>query len=143
MLSRTLCDLRHYFNFVDMLQQPVETSAARACADCGEPISDRADKKFCSDYCRNAYHNKQNGGATHYVRHVNSSLRKNRKILQTLNPNGKIKLPKKKLLDEGFNFDFHTNTSTTRKGATYYFCYEHGYLPLDGDWLMLVEREYD
>ena len=52
-------------------------------------------------------------------------------------------MPRKRLVKEGFNFDYYTNTSTTRKGDVYYFCYEHGYLELDANWLMLVEREYN
>lgn len=29
----------------------------KKCLECGEKIVGRADKKFCNDYCRNAYNN--------------------------------------------------------------------------------------
>ena len=32
----------------------------RECLECREPVKGRVDKKFCSDYCRNAYNNNVN-----------------------------------------------------------------------------------
>ena len=32
----------------------------KQCPECGGNIIGREDKKFCSDYCRNAYNNKVN-----------------------------------------------------------------------------------
>ena len=29
----------------------------RNCLECKDPVKGRIDKKFCSDYCRNAYNN--------------------------------------------------------------------------------------
>ena len=33
------------------------------CPECGDKLKGRADKKFCSDACRNAYNNKLNSDA--------------------------------------------------------------------------------
>jgi len=113
----------------------------RGCIQCGKALHGRTDKKFCDDYCRNAYNNKQNSDQNNYVRNINNTLRKNRRILEmVLPPEGMTKLPKKKLLDQGFNFRFHTHQYTNKKGDIYYFCYEYGYLPLEGDWVLLVKR---
>lgn len=108
--------------------------------ECGEKIVGREDKKFCSDYCRNAFNNKLNKDSNNLVRNVNNSLRKNYRILQELNPEEKTKTSKSKLLAKGFNFDYFTNIYTTKTGTVYYFVYDQGYLPLDGDYYALVKR---
>ncbi|QSE95902.1 DUF2116 family Zn-ribbon domain-containing protein [Fulvivirga lutea] len=113
----------------------------KECIECGTKIFGRNDKKFCSDQCRNSYNNRLNSDSNNYIRKVNNTLRKNRRILEKLTPNGKSKAPKAKLLEHGFDFNFHTNTYITKAGATYYFCYEYGYLELENDWLALVKRD--
>ena len=113
------------------------------CLECNEPIKGRADKKFCSDTCRNAFNNNFNRDSTNLMRRVNRTLRKNRLILSNLNPNGKSKATKRTLLKNGFNFDYHTNTYSTKNGKTYYFCYEQGYLPLDNEiYALVIKQEY-
>ncbi len=113
----------------------------KQCPECAEPIRGRTDKKFCSDLCRNAYNNKLNSCKTGYLRSVNSILRRNRKILETLVPEQTAKATKSKLLQKGFDFSYHTNAYTTKKGDTYFFCYEYGYLPLGKEYLFLVKRK--
>jgi hypothetical protein len=112
----------------------------RTCPDCGEVIKGRADKKFCSDSCRNNYNNKLNSDTTNYVRKINNILRRNRRIIEELTPNDKAKMHKSKLLEKGFDFSYYTNIYKTQKGVMYYFCYEYGYLPLENDFYFLVKR---
>ena len=116
-------------------------STNKVCLECGKPIQGRHDKKFCDDLCRNAYNNKLNSDANKIIRNINNTLRKNRRILAELNPNGKTKVTKDKLLFHGFDFNYFTNTYTTKAGTVYYFCYEQGYLPLEGDLYALVVRQ--
>jgi hypothetical protein len=115
----------------------------RYCLECGDKIKGRSDKKFCNDQCRNGYNNRQKSDANAMVRRINHILRRNRHILEELVPpeKGKISLPQGRLLDEGFNFSYHTHTYITKNGHTYVFCYEYGYLPLENDYYMLVKRE--
>ncbi|UII20348.1 DUF2116 family Zn-ribbon domain-containing protein [Fulvivirga ligni] len=113
----------------------------KECLECGTKIFGRADKKFCSDLCRNAYNNKLNSDSNNYIRSVNATLKKNRKILNQLNPNGKSKTHRDRLVEKGFDFNYYTNTYTTKAGAIYYFCYEYGYLPLDNNFFALVKRD--
>ena len=101
----------------------------------------RADKKFCDDQCRNAHYNSLNKDATNYVRKVNNILRKNRRILKSLNVGEKPKVKKDKLMALGFQFQFHTNIYTTKTGKQYFFCYEQGYLELGNDWLALITKK--
>ncbi|MGB5700512.1 MAG: DUF2116 family Zn-ribbon domain-containing protein [Muriicola sp.] len=114
----------------------------KQCLECGDPIKGRVDKKFCSDYCRNAYNNKLNKDSKNLVRNINNRLRKNYRILDSFPlKEGKTKTTKTRLLDKGFDFDYLTNLYTTKKGTTYYFVYDLGYLPLENDYYMIVKRE--
>ena len=114
----------------------------KKCLDCGSEIKGRADKKFCSDYCRNAYHNQANKDSNNLIRNTNNRLRKNYRILDSFTlKDGKTTTPKAKLLDKGFDFDFITSLYTTKKGTVYFFVYDLGYLPLDNDFYMIVKRE--
>lgn len=108
------------------------------CLECGEAIRGRSDKKFCSDQCRTSYNNQLKQESNVLIKKVTYTLRKNRRILMNLNPNGKTKIHKKTLLDMGFNFNYYTNIYKTKTGNTYYFCFEHGYLPVDDGFLALV-----
>lgn len=111
------------------------------CLDCGEVLHGRADKKFCNDQCRNNYNNQLNSNASNLVRNINNILRRNRRILEELNPAGKTKTTLQKLASKGFNFEYFTSLYQTQKGSTYHFCYEYGYLPLDNDEFLLVKKE--
>jgi len=113
----------------------------KECLECKEPFKGRSDKKFCGDYCRNIYNNRKNSDSNKTVRNINNTLRKNRRILEKLNPEGKAKVHRMKLLDEGFNFNFYTNIYTTQNKKQYTFCYDQGYLEIDGDYYILVHKE--
>ena len=112
----------------------------KECLECKKKIVGRIDKKFCSDYCRNAYNNRLNKDSNNLVRNTNNRLRKNYRILQELNPDKKSKTTKSKLLSLGFDFDLITNIYTTQKGTIYYFVYDQGYLPLENEYYALVKR---
>jgi hypothetical protein len=113
----------------------------KTCLECGKPVFGRQDKKFCSDGCRNLYNNKTKAATNNYVRNVNNILAKNRRILAELNPDGKRKLHKDKVLKKGFNFDYHTGTYTTKAGDVYHYCYEQGYLMLNDGFMLIVLRD--
>lgn len=120
-------------------------TAERFCLSCSKSLKGRTDKKFCDDYCRNAYNNRQNSDQNNYVRNINNILRKNRRILETSIPAGEgmAKVFKVKLANQGFNFKYHTHQYMNKKGDTYYFCYEYGFLPLEGDRVLIVQRKDD
>ncbi|MEM9931639.1 MAG: DUF2116 family Zn-ribbon domain-containing protein [Bacteroidota bacterium] len=113
----------------------------KQCAVCGTPITGRADKRFCSDQCRSAHHNTQNSSTTKFVRNINGILRKNRRVLAELNPNGKARVHRDKLTEKGFRFSYYTNVYETKSGNTYHFCYDQGYIELDNDYFTLVVRQ--
>jgi len=112
----------------------------RRCLDCGTPLIGRADKKFCDDGCRSNYNNRRRRAELGYLRKVNGILKRNRQILETLNPAGKTKVKWRILVQRGFDFQYITDMYETSAGAQYRFCYEYGYLLLNGDEVLLVKR---
>ena len=115
--------------------------AERTCLECGVKLNGRKDQKFCSDYCRNTHNNRLNEDATKLMQRINRILRKNRRILESLNPQGKKTVDAITLAEEGFNFHYYTNIYTTQKGTVYYFCYEQGYAKLENDQYFLVQKQ--
>lgn len=112
------------------------------CLECGQHIKGRSDKRFCDDSCRNAYNNRLNSDQVNLVRNVNNILRKNRRVLlETLNGEGMVKIPRDKLKQAGFDFKFHTHTFVNSKGQIYHFIYEMGYLQLENDWMLIVQKK--
>ena len=114
----------------------------RTCLQCGRTIKGRSDKKFCDDSCRNNYNNVLKAHANNYMRNINNTLSRNRRILEEVLPANEEmgKTNKQKLSDAGFQFKYHTHTYTNKKGNVYYFCYEFGYLSLENDWYLVVRR---
>jgi hypothetical protein len=111
------------------------------CLECHEKIVGREDKKFCSDGCRNAYNNKMNKDHTNLMRNINNKLRKNYRVLSELNPEGKTKTTKNKLISKGFDFELMTSVYTTKTGNTYYFVYDQGYMAVENEGYVLVKKE--
>lgn len=120
-----------------MIDQP------KNCLACDKPVKGRTDKKFCDDLCRNKYNNQLKAGSNNYVRNINNALGKNRRILEGLLPEGNEiwKITKEKLLQEGFTFKYITHIYRNKKGTTYFFCYDHGYVLLENDWCLVVRQK--
>jgi predicted nucleic acid-binding Zn ribbon protein len=115
----------------------------KVCLQCGKAIRGRSDKKFCDDYCRNNYNNQVKAHSNNYIRNINNTLSKNRRILEQILPASEemSKTTKAKLIQQGFTFKYITHTYVNKKGNTYFFCYDYGYLPLDNDWYLIVKRK--
>lgn len=117
--------------------------AQRTCMYCGEALRGRSDKKYCSGECRNGYHNHLASVSDAFMREVNKVLRKNRRVLAELTPDGKANVREDRLLDRGFSFRYHTHARRTKDGREYRFCYEYGYLEFKPGWYVLVRRDSD
>ena len=121
----------------------VPAEEVRNCLSCGDKLKGRIDKKFCNDYCRNNYNNhiKSRGGGQKIVKAINTSLLKNRKILESLVVDQTGKTNREKLLALGFQFKYLTHNYTTKAGKIYSYCYDYGYLPIGNDWFLVVKRK--
>ena len=113
----------------------------KSCEECGSILVGRIDKRFCSDQCRNSFNNRLNSDVTNHIRNINNALRRNRRILMELNPQGKVRTSREKLLMKGFDFGHYTSSYITKEGAQYFYCYEQGYLPIDRDYYLLVVKK--
>src|SRR5689334_15205385 len=114
----------------------------RLCLECNKPLKGRIDKKFCNDYCRNIYNNKVKLEESTYVRQINQVLKRNRRILEEmLGKDGMSRQSKSNFINKGFHFKYHTHQYINKKGNIYYFCYEYGFLPLEGDWYLIVRKK--
>lgn len=113
----------------------------KQCEQCGEEFMGRVDKRFCSDHCRSTYNNHVNRETANFVRNINSILRRNRRVLEELNPQGKARVHRDKLLDRGFKFSYFTNEYVTKSGNTYRFCYDQGYVEAEHGYFTLVVRQ--
>lgn len=113
----------------------------RFCLNCEKPIQGRLDKKFCDDSCRNTFNNQQSAGKVNLIRNVNNSLKKNRNILESLIPENEelAKTTRERLTRAGFSFKYFTHTYQNKKGNSYRYCYDYGYLELEGDWFLIVK----
>lgn len=113
----------------------------RKCLECDEPLRGRADQKFCSDACRNAFNNQKLGSTTNNMRKINRILKKNHSILKDLNPDEKTTTYKSVMVKRGFNFNHFTHIYKTRNGRVYYFCYDQGFSALENNKFLLVKKE--
>ena len=117
----------------------------KKCLACDKTLRGRVDKKFCNDYCRSNYNNLQKikDKPDEYVKQVNNTLLKNRKILAAVLPeqDEMAKTTLDKLIQKGFVFKYHTHTYKNKKEQTYFFCYDYGYLSLSENWFLVVRRK--
>lgn len=115
----------------------------RKCLNCQKAIQGRSDKKFCDDYCRNHFNNHLKADKYQVVRSINHALKRNRKILEfALSSVGEtVRISREQLLLKGFQFKYHTHRFVNKKGDTYIYCYDYGYLKLDSEWFLVVRAK--
>lgn len=107
-------------------------STEKTCPACGRIVSGRANKIYCDDNCRNNYYYRIYSDQLLLVRNVNAVLLRNRMILRTLNPFGRITVPKRSLVEKNFDFNYFTGIRMTKKGKSYHVVYDRAYA-VNGD----------
>ncbi len=101
------------------------------CLYCSEQVKGRAGKKFCTPYCKSAYHYKINAHKEDSLfKKIDKQLKNNRKLLKRYNKAGLASVRKGTLIAEGFNPKYFTHYWKNKKGQVYLFCYEFGFLAL-------------
>lgn len=99
------------------------------CLDCKTELIGRQGKKFCNQYCKSAYHYKNNKETENtFYEDILKQLRLNRKLLKNFNKAGKAIIRKEELLKEGFDPSKFTHYWKNKKGDVYLFCFEFGFL---------------
>lgn len=112
----------------------------KICLNCGKTVLGRIDKKFCDDQCRNTFNNQQYAVTNNLIRNINHALKKNRNILESMIPSGQelFKTNRDRLLSAGFQFKYYSHCFQNKKGNQYHYCYDYGYLALEGGWFLVV-----
>jgi len=115
----------------------------KLCLTCNKPIKGRTDKKYCDDYCRNSYNNQMQSTSNSYMRHINRLLHKNRRILADFVPekSSQAKTSYEELLERGFLFKYCTHQVANKKGNSYHYCYDYGYLAISELNYLVVRRK--
>lgn len=117
------------------------------CLECDETLRGRIDKKFCSDSCRSAYHNRLGGKSSPMIKVIDHQLKKNREILKqlfcqigTLKEKNEFIITTDQISIYGFVFDFYTHKRVF-DGDEYLFCYDYGYNKLDEERIHLIKHD--
>lgn len=101
----------------------------KTCPACKEKFEGRSNKVFCSLYCKSAYnYEKDKNKPPTRFKIVDKQLKLNRKLLAKYNKAGKATIRQEILIKEGFDPKTITNWWKNKKGDTYLFCYEYGFL---------------
>jgi hypothetical protein len=110
------------------------------CLHCSEPIkSGRADRKFCSDACKNEYHNAQKIGEHAEIKKITLALKKNRRILKSmLGNNNELYVVREELVRRGYDFDFHTHHVTSSANNEFILCFNYGYRVMENGRFKIV-----
>jgi predicted nucleic acid-binding Zn ribbon protein len=99
----------------------------RHCMNCGKTLSGRPDKLFCSQRCKNEWHNRINGMEKRRRDRTFAILWKNYKILELMADSGMRETDMSSLSACGFNPDFITGFRKLRNGRADYFCFDIAY----------------
>lgn len=109
-----------------MIKKRLIAFAMGTCIYCQQTFKGRSDKKYCSVDCKNAFNNERRAKEEANICLVNKQLRKNWKIIKTMNPQGMSTVRKSYLVSMGFQFKYFTHIFKSMKGAVYFFCYDVG-----------------
>lgn len=113
----------------------------KQCLYCNKTIRGRSDKKFCKDYCRNYYNQRQKVKDGEAEKKINQILSKNKRVLQQISEEGNyVSVPKERLLSMGFDQRFCTEVHFTKSNTACFFCYEYGLLFSSGNLAIVFER---
>jgi hypothetical protein len=113
------------------------------CIECGSSITrgSRPDKRFCSDKCKNDYHNTLKIANAREIRQILAILKRNRAILKAaLGEKPEVVVPREFLLKKGFEFDYHTHHVISQyKQYEFIFSFNYGYRVVEKDLYKVVK----
>lgn len=120
----------------------IDTTTKMNCIFCQKIIRGNENKKFCSNACKNSFHNAKRKQEMRQIGAIINILRTNRNILaKLLRDRETLKLSSQRLLDQGYIFRYHTHRRVNKgDGREYIFCFDYGYTELNSGWHMIVKR---
>ena len=111
------------------------------CLKCGLPLVGRADKKYCDDGCRNAYHNARMMDANRICRPYHRSLKQNYGLLAEHLHSGQDVVHKDELLLAGFDPKFTTCMELLHDGTMCYGLYDLEYFEQNGRYIKIRKAQ--
>jgi|SRR5579872_1023807 len=121
----------------------ISTTSAYTCIECGNPIArgSRPDKRFCSDKCKNDYHNAIRIANAREIQNILAILKRNRAVLKAvLGDKPEVIVSREHLLKKGFEFDYHTHHVISHfKQNEFIFSFNYGYRVLEKDSYKVVK----
>ncbi|MDA8595598.1 MAG: hypothetical protein ACPGR7_06355 [Flavobacteriaceae bacterium] len=114
----------------------------RGCAECGHKLVGRTDKKFCNDYCRNAFNNKRYRKEHHVKRQIQGVLNLNYGILKGICEQEAVtESSVQDLRSKGYQMQFFTNLSLTGEGEVLRQCFDMGLLTKENGQLYVINMK--
>ena len=107
------------------------------CLQCGLPLVGRADKKYCDDGCRNAYHNARMMDANRICRPYHRSLKQNYSLLFDHLQAGQSLVHKDELLLHGFDPKMSTTFDLMEDGTLRYGVYDLEYFEIKDRYIQI------
>lgn len=119
------------------------SNSSFTCIHCTNPIArgSRPDKRFCSDKCKNDYHNAIKIANAQEIKQILATLKRNRAILKTiLGDKPEVIVRREFLLKKGFEFDYHTHHVISQfKQYEFIFSFNYGYRVVEKDLYKVVK----
>lgn len=113
------------------------------CLYCGENFRGRTDKKFCTDYCRSAHHNRLRCSQYRRKKKIQKILNNNRKILFSLYKSGRTHIGPVELDLMGYDHDFLTHEKKLGDGLNARMSFDIGIIgPLPTGFEIYLEEEH-
>jgi len=114
----------------------------RGCLECGYKLVGRTDKKFCNDYCRNAFNNKRYRKEHHVKRQIQGVLNLNYGILKGIcDQEAVTESTVQDLRSKGYQMQFFTNLSLTGEGEVLRQCFDMGLLTKENGQLYVIDMK--
>ena len=113
----------------------------KQCLSCEAAIIGRADKRFCSTECKNAYNNKIKKASRSEVKEIISYLLRNREILATfMGDSAKETLDRLLLTRAGFRWEYHTSTYLNKEGKTYHLVFDYAWMEFSDQKILIIRK---
>lgn len=102
----------------------IKENVACTCLQCGKVTYGRADKKFCSEICKNGYHNNEMKESRQARGRVLTALNRNYRILDAALAEGRFSVDLMSLEDKGFRPAYITGCTKVRYGHDVLRCFD-------------------
>jgi predicted nucleic acid-binding Zn ribbon protein len=112
------------------------------CLSCGQEMQGRADKRFCSLPCKNAYNNEQRRQSRGATEEIDSYLHRNREVLALLmGETKKASFDRLTLQRAGFKFEYHTGVYFNKEGKMYRIVYDFAWMDFSDQSVLIVRKK--